>query len=103
MRFSEPEQGEGQVFRVDDKHSIDLRRPAYYYASVKKMEATAGVIVVADTFSMPGALSMMMGFALLLLKTDYTPGWGEGYVRKHPCGALLPDLRRLVGRVEALL
>ena len=103
MKFYDPEQGEGQIFRVDERHTIDLRRPAYYKALVKEMEDAEGLIVVADTFSMPGALPMTMGFTFLLLETRYTPAWCRVYVERHPNGQLLPDLELLMGQVEALL
>lgn len=102
-QFLHPEQGRGQVFSVDDKHTIDLRRPAYYSALVEEMGDAQRLVVAADTFSMPGALPMMMGIPFLLLKTDYTPGWCEAYVGKHPCGEVLSDLALLVDRVEDLL
>jgi len=102
-QFVHPEQGEGQVFSIDEKHTIDLRRPAYYNALLKEMEDAEGLVVAADTFSMPGALPMMMGIRFFLLKTRYTPAWCEAYVRKHPHGEVLPDLALLVERAEALL
>jgi len=102
-QFVHPEQGKGQVFSVDGKRTIDLRRPAYYDALIKEMEDAERLVVAADTFSMPGALPMMMGIPFLLLKTSYTPAWCEAYVRKHPYGEGLPDLALLVERVEALL
>jgi hypothetical protein len=102
-QFVHPEQGEGQIFQVDDKHTIDLRRPSYYNALVKEMTDAEGMVVVADTLSMPGALPMVMGIPFLLLKTGYTPTWCEAYVGEHPFGEVLPDLALLTGRVRALL
>ncbi len=102
-KFVHPEQGEGQIFRLDEKHTIDLRRPAYYNALVKEMQDSQGLVVAADTFSMPGALPMMMGIPFLLLKTEYTPAWCEAYVSEHPYGQMLPELALLVEQVEALL
>jgi hypothetical protein len=103
MQFTDPEQGEGQVFRVDDRHSIDLRRPAYYNALVKEMRDAEGLLVAADTFSMPGALPMMMGIPFLLLQTEYTPAWCAAYVSKHPYGELLADLSLLEEQLEGLI
>jgi hypothetical protein len=100
--FIHPGQGRGQIFRVDEKHTIDLRRPAYYNALVNEMRDAEGLVVTADTFSMPGALPMMMGIPFLLLKTEYTPTWCEAYVRSHPHGEILPDLALLTSRVDAL-
>lgn len=101
--FVHPGQGRGQIFRVDEKHTIDLRRPAYYNALVNEMRDAETLVVVADTFSMPGALPMMMGISFLLLKTEYTPAWCEAYVRSDPHGGILPDLALLTPHVEALM
>jgi hypothetical protein len=101
--FVDPVQGEGQVFRVDDKRTIDLRRPAYYEALIREQKDCGGLIVVADTFSMPGALPMMMGIPFVLLKTSYTPSWCERYVSEHPMGTVLEDLALLPELVPTLL
>ncbi|NIN65853.1 MAG: hypothetical protein GTO63_14405 [Anaerolineae bacterium] len=93
--FVHPGQGSGQIFRVDEKHTVDLRRPAYYSALANEMQNAEGLLVAADTFSMPGALPMMMGIPFLLLKTEYTPAWCEAYVTSHPHGEILPDLALL--------
>jgi hypothetical protein len=100
--FVDPQQGPGQVFRVDDQHTIDLRRPAYYQTLRKEMEDSSRLMVVADTWSMPGALPMMMGIPFLLLKTSYTPGWCERYVTAHPGGGMLNDLALLPERIRGL-
>ncbi|HEM61778.1 MAG TPA: hypothetical protein ENO24_05775 [Chloroflexi bacterium] len=101
--FQHPEQGKGQIFRLDEKRTIDLRRPAYYAALRREQQDSTRLAVVADTFSMPGALPLMMGIPFLLLQTLYTPEWCERYVGAHPCGQVLTDLRELPERVEALL
>jgi len=101
--FVHSQQGTGQIFQVDELHTMDLRRPAYYEALMREMEDFARLIVVADTWSMPGALPMMMGIPFLLLKTTYTPGWCERYVRAHPCGGMLSDLALLRERIRALV
>lgn len=101
--FVHPQQGTGQIFQVDEQRTIDLRRPAYYKALMREMEDSARLIVVADTWSMPGALPMMMGIPFLLLKTTYTPGWCERYVRAHPYGGMLSDLALLPERIRSLL
>jgi hypothetical protein len=72
-----------------------LRRPAYYKALMKEIENTGRLVVVADTWSMPGAMPMMMEIPFLLLKTAYTPGWCERYVREHPWGQMLSDIALL--------
>jgi hypothetical protein len=101
--FTDPDQGRGQIFRVDEKHTMDLRRPAYYEALAGEMGDGERLVVVADTFSMPGALPMMMGIPFLLLKTSYTPGWCERYVGTHRWGQVLPDLALLPERLQTLL
>jgi hypothetical protein len=80
---------------VDELHTIDLRRPAYYDKLTREMEGAEGLLVVADTWSMPGAMPMMMGIPFLLLKTVYTPAWCEAYVTNHPYGEVLPSLTQL--------
>lgn len=100
--FSHPEQGRGQIFRVDERHTIDLRRPAYYEKLTGEMENSRRLVVVADTWSMPGAMPMMMGIPFLLLKTSYTPRWCEEYVRAHAYGEMLTDLALLPERISAL-
>jgi hypothetical protein len=101
--FVDSVQGEGQVFRVDDKRTVDLRRPAYYEALVREKKDAGGLIVVADTFSMPGALPMMMGIPFVLLRTSYTPSWCERYVSEHPMGTVLENLASLPELVPKLL
>jgi hypothetical protein len=101
--FVDPGQGEGQIFKVDDKHTIDLRRPAYYEALMREKEDASGLIVVADTFSMPGALPMMMDMPFVLLRTSYTPAWCARYVSEHPVGTVLEDLALLPELVPTLL
>ncbi len=101
--FVHPRQGTGQIFQVDEQHTIDLRRPAYYKALMSEMEDSARLIVVADTWSMPGALPMMMGIPFFLLKTTYTPGWCERHVSAHPYGGMLSDLALLPERIRALV
>ncbi|MDH4209074.1 MAG: hypothetical protein OEV76_09390, partial [Anaerolineae bacterium] len=102
-QFVHPEQGKGQIFRVDELHTIDLRRPAYYEKLTMEMEGARRLVVVADTFSMPGAMPMMMGIPFFLLRTPYTPWWCERYVAAHPWGEILPDLAALPDQVGSLL
>jgi len=100
--FVHPEQGTGQIFQVDELHTIDLRRPAYYDKLTREMEGARRLLVVADTWSMPGAMPMMLGIPFLLLKTPYTPAWCEEYVRNHPYGDVLASLALLPEMVRAL-
>jgi hypothetical protein len=52
---------------------------------------------VADTFSLPGALPLMMGIPFFLLHTSYTPEWCARAVDAHPLGHVLDDLADLPG------
>jgi hypothetical protein len=101
--FVDPVQGEGQIIRVDDKRTVDLRRPAYYEALIREQKGSANMVVVADTFSMPGALPMTMGIPFVLLRTSYTPSWCARYVSEHPMGTVLEDLASLLQLVPSLL
>jgi hypothetical protein len=101
-QFAQPDQGTGQIFRVDELHTIDLRRPAYYKKLTREMESARRLLVVADTWSMPGAMPMMMDIPFLLLKTAYTPAWCEAYVSNHPYGAVLASLTQLPETVRSL-
>ncbi|MFQ6015644.1 MAG: hypothetical protein ACE5NP_09390 [Anaerolineae bacterium] len=94
--FDHPRQGRIQIVEIDEKHRVDLRRPAYCEALLRVAEGSRGVVVVADTFSLPGALPLMLGMSFMLLKTEYTPSWCEDFVRTHPRGEVLEDLSLLV-------
>jgi hypothetical protein len=50
---------------------------------------------VADTFSLPGALPLMMGIPFFLLRTSYTPAWCAQVTDDHPLGRVLDDLADL--------
>ena len=80
---------------------IDLRRPAYYKA-LRSEGADGGMIIVADTLSMPGALPLAMGKKFILLKTTYTPTWCEAFVRHHPHGRVIEHLEELPACLKAL-
>jgi len=95
QRFPHPEGGGIQVWPVDEQHRIDLRRPAYYQALRRAAEDGSQLAVVADTFSMPGALPLMMGIPFFLLHTSYTPAWCAQAVASHPLGRVLDDLADL--------
>jgi hypothetical protein len=105
-RFLHPELGEIQVWPVDEDHDVDLRRPAYYRALVG---AGTGVdsgrprlAVVADTFSLPGAVPLLMGVPFFLLRTAYTPAWCARVVAAHPLGHVLEDLGGLPAALDRL-
>ena len=85
---------------VDAMHTVDLRRRAYHAALTREWADGSRLAVVADTLSLPGALPLVMGVPLALLRTDYTPDWCVSYVERHPLGTVLDDLAALPGWVE---
>jgi len=100
-RFLHPELGEIQVWPVSEKYRVDLRRPAYYRALVQAAADGQQLAVVADTFSMPGALPLVMGIPFFLVLTPYTPAWCAQAVDAHPLGYLLDDLADLLAALDA--
>ncbi len=94
-RFRHPDLGPIQVWPVTPKRRIDLRRPAYYRALQRTASDGCRLAVVADTFSLPGALPLMMGWPFFLLHTAYTPHWCLDAVASHPLGRVLADLHEL--------
>lgn len=101
-RFRHPALGEIQVWPVSPEHRVDLRRPAYYQALRRAVGDGEPIVVVADTFSMPGALPLMMGIPFFLLRTSYTPSWCESVVADHPMGFVLDELSDLPAELDAL-
>lgn len=93
--FSHPRWGRIQILPVDELHQVDLRRPAYYRALGGEMGSGAGLVVVADTLSLPGALPLVMGIPFVLLRTPYTPRWCLDFVAAHPLGHVLDGLAEL--------
>jgi hypothetical protein len=81
---------------------IDLRRPAYYEALQNAAAAGSRLAVVADTFSLPGALPLMMGIPFFLTRTSYTPDWCLQAVAAHPLGVVLDDLGDLPAALDQL-
>ena len=100
--FPHPQLGDIQVWPVDEQHRIDLRRPAYYGALRRAAAGGSRLAVVADTFSMPGALPLMMGIPFFLLRTAYTPDWCAAAVAAHPLGYVLADLADLPAALDTL-
>jgi len=93
--FPHPELGEIQIWPVAQDYVVDLRRPAYYRALVEAAAGGAQLAVVADTFSLPGALPLLMGIPFFLLRTSYTPTWCAQAVESHPLGRVLDELGEL--------
>jgi phosphoglycolate phosphatase-like HAD superfamily hydrolase len=101
-RFLHSEMGEIQVWPVAEGRRVDLRRPVYYRALAEALEEDPQVMVAADTFSLPGALPLMMGFPFFLVHTSYTPDWCVRTVEAHPQGRVLDDLADLPTAVDEL-
>jgi hypothetical protein len=93
--FSHPDLGRTQTLPVDEHHQVDLRRPAYYRALQGEARTAGGLVVVADTLSLPGALPLVMGIPFVLLRTSYTPDWCLDFVAAHPSGHVLDNLADL--------
>lgn len=102
QRFPHPLLGEIQIWPVSAERSVDLRRPIYYRALVQAAADGSTLAVVADTFSLPGALPLMMGIPFFLLHTPYTPDWCAQAVAAHPLGHVLRDLADLPPALEDL-
>jgi phosphoglycolate phosphatase-like HAD superfamily hydrolase len=94
-QFPHPEFGKIQVWPVDELHQVDLRRPTYHRALVQALAEDPDIAVVGDTFSLPGALPLMMGIPFFLVHTSYTPDWCARAVEAHPLGRVLDDLAEL--------
>jgi len=101
-RFSHPEQGDIQVWQLSETRQVDLRRPAYYHALVDALKRDPEIAVVADTFSLPGALPLMMGLSFILVRTRYTPDWCSRVVEVHPDGVVLEELGHLPRKLDAI-
>lgn len=100
--FSHPELGEIQVWPLSETRQVDLRRPVYYRALVQADGDGSQLVVVADTFSLPGALPLMMDIPFFLLRTAYTPDWCTQVVSAHPLGVVLDELGYLAPALDVL-
>ncbi len=100
--FVHPRLGDVQIWPVAGQHLVDLRRPAYYSALKKAAADGSQLAVVADTFSLPGAMPLMMGIPFLLTRTRYTPDWCLQAVEAHPLGVVLDDLADLLTVLDHL-
>ena len=101
--FQHPDLGAIQIWPVLDDYPVDLRRPAYYRALVNEAADGSQLAVVADTFSLPGALPLMMGIPFFLFRTSYTPSWCAQVTESHPFGWVLEGLEALPPELEALI
>jgi hypothetical protein len=101
-RFDHPDLGSIQVWPISDRYRIDLRRPEYYDALRRVSSDGSSLAVVADTFSLPGALALMMGIPFFLLQTSYTPEWCLQATARHPMGFVLDGLTNLGAALDRL-
>ncbi|MGD9144031.1 MAG: hypothetical protein PVI80_00585 [Anaerolineae bacterium] len=101
-RFLHPELGEIQLWPVSEARQVDLRRPVYYRALQRAAADGARLAVVADTFSLPGALPLLMGIPFYLIHTAYTPPWCAHVVDAHPLGFILDELGDLPAALDNL-
>lgn len=102
QRFSHATLGDIQVWPYSAQYQIDLRRPDYYRALVSEAADGSQLAVVADTFSMPGAMPLMMGIPFILLLTSYTPSWCINIVESHPYGYVLNELSELPAILDGI-
>ena len=100
--FAHPELGKIQVWPLSERRRVDLRRPVYYRALMEALAQDPQLVVVADTFSLPGALPLMMGLPFFLVHTSYTPDWCAQVVDAHPQGRVLDDLNDLPDALHEL-
>lgn len=100
--FAHPTLGPVQIWPISRRYRIDLRRRVYYEALRRVAESDSRLVVVADTFSLPGALPLMMGIPFCLLRTPYTPRWCACTVREHPLGRVLQRLSDLPTALDSL-
>ncbi len=97
-------QGPIQVLPVNEHFSVDLRRPVYFKALRRILDQGYNkVVVVADGFSLAGALPLAMGLRFILKKTDLTPVWTEEYVSSHPNGKVVREIRELKQQLLSLV
>jgi hypothetical protein len=100
--FVHPDLGQIQVWPISKTRQVDLRRPAYFRALASAVEEDPRLVVLADTFSLPGALPLMMGIPFLLLRTVYTPAWCARAVSGHPLGRVVDVLADVPAALDAL-
>jgi hypothetical protein len=99
-QFAHPELGSLQVWPLSNKRKVDLRRPVYYRALVRAASGGSTLAVVADTFSLPGGLPLLMGIPFYLTRTAYTPDWCVRVVEAHPLGCVLDNLGELPSALD---
>lgn len=102
--FSHPIHGEIQALPMGGGFSVELRRPIYYAALRREINAGYDqLVVVADGFSLAGALPLVMGYSFVLAKTDYTPDWAETFVGSEPRGRVAKGLSQMKAAIDDLV
>lgn len=98
--FPHPVHGPIQVLPVNDRFWVDLRRPVYHAALKREIErGYRDIIIVADGFSLAGALPLMMGLSFIFHKTGSAPDWAQNLVASHPRGRVatgLPEIENII-------
>ena len=82
--------------------AVCAERVAIFQAVAAGHRRFTALAVVADTFSLPGALPLLLGSPFFLLRTPYTPTWCIQVVEGHPLGQVLESLAQLPERLAAL-
>lgn len=90
--FAHPRLSVVQILPINEQFAVDLRRPTYYAALAGEIARGYRVIVVADGFSLAGAMPLMMGLDFVLAKTSFTPDWASDFVAAHPRGNVVGGL-----------
>jgi hypothetical protein len=101
--FDHPELGKIQILPIYEKFKIDLRRPIYYKAILDQAKDGSKLIAFGDIFSLVGSVPLMMGLNFILLKAPYVPRWSEKFVRKHPNGRVITNIKELIMELEEIL
>lgn len=101
--FEHEEYGLIQELAINEKYKVDLRRPIYHEALKREIDnGYDDIVVVADGFSLAGALPLVMGLKFILKKTPHTPDWAEEYVLNHKNGDVVEDISELQEVLAAL-
>lgn len=101
--FNHPEFEKIQILPIDDKFRVDLRRPIYYQALLEQAKDGSRVVACGDIFSLVGSVPLMMGMDFILLKAPYVPPWSEEFVRKHPNGKVIKNVKKLINELGKIL
>lgn len=101
--FDHPEHGKIQVLPIDKQFKVDLRRPVYHQALLGEAGDGIKVITVGDIFSLVGSVPLMLGMDFILFKAPYVPAWSERFIKSHPRGRMIKDIRQLKKELKEIL